>query len=152
MRWGHASAAPSLVQRGRQLELNRLRQRQIFGETAVRDERGELLYRISNDVSLVPPPLLMLQEADEVLEDWFAGGAEQSSLLRILGCVDDSSHVLEIGCGLGRLAFALRRILTNGSYIGLDIVEQKIDFLRKRMSPLYPAFRFEWIDVSSDFY
>lgn len=94
----------------------------------------------------------MLQEADEVLEDWFAGGAEQSSLLRILGCVDDSSHVLEIGCGFGRLAFALRRVLTNGSYIGLDVVAQKIDFLRERMTPSYPAFHFEWTDVSSDFY
>lgn len=129
-----------------------MRQRQLFGETAVRDEHGELLHRVSVDAQLVPPPLLMLQEADEILEDWFAGGAEQSCLLRLLGCVSDSSQVVEVGCGLGRLAFALRRILTRGSYIGLDVVEEKITFLRERMSPLYPTFRFEWMDVCSDFY
>lgn len=129
-----------------------MRQRQLFGDTAVRDECGELLYQVSVDAQLVPPPLLMLQEADEVLEDWFAGGAEQSCLVRILGSVSHSSRVLEVGCGFGRLAFALRRVLTEGSYIGLDVVEEKITFLRERMTPSYPNFRFEWLDVRSDFY
>ena len=94
----------------------------------------------------------MLGEADEVLEEWFGGGAEQSTLLRTLANIGDSSHVLEVGCGLGRLAFALRRVLSDGGYLGLDVVPEKIAFLRERMSPAYPGFRFEWMDVRSDFY
>ncbi len=111
-----------------------------------------MLYRISDESQLVPPPLLMLEEADEVLEEWFAGGAEQSTLLRTLACVGYASRVLEVGCGLGRLAFALRRVLSKGCYLGLDVVPEKIDFLRERMSPAYPGFRFEWLDIRSDFY
>jgi len=94
----------------------------------------------------------MLEEADEVLEDWFAGGAEQSTLLRLLAGVGQTSNVVEIGCGLGRLALALRRVLTDGHYLGIDVVTDKIDFLLREMTPLAPHFRFAHVDVHSAFY
>jgi SAM-dependent methyltransferase len=126
--------------------------RALFGAPPDRDANGRLRYRISEDQDLVPPPLLMLEEADEVLEDWFAGGAEQSTLLRALVPVGDETSVLELGCGLGRLAFALRRVLRRGSYLGIDIVPEKIAFLRREFSPRYPRFRFEVIEAVNAFY
>jgi SAM-dependent methyltransferase len=128
------------------------RKRPLFGGPALRDADGNLAYRVSEDPDLVPPPLLMLEEADEVLEDWFAGGAEQATLLRLLADVHADSKVLEIGCGLGRLATALRRVLTDGEYIGIDVVEHKIDFLTERLAARAPHFQFRHLDAANAMY
>ncbi len=126
--------------------------RKLFGSAPLRDADGRLQFRLSDDAELVPPPLLMLQEADEVLEDWFGGGAEHSALLRSLAGLASDSNVLEVGCGFGRLPFALRRVLRQGAYLGIDVVSEKIEFLRQRMTPRYPSFRFELLDVANALY
>jgi SAM-dependent methyltransferase len=94
----------------------------------------------------------MLEEADEVLEDWFAGGAEQATLVRLLAGVGAGSNVIEIGCGLGRLATALRRVLTTGEYIGVDVVPEKISFLQRELQSRLPSFRFFHINAASAMY
>jgi SAM-dependent methyltransferase len=128
------------------------RRRLLFGGPAIRDDAGNLEYRISEDPELVPPPLLMLEEADEVLEDWFSGGAEQATLVRLLANVGSDSRVLEIGCGLGRLASALRRVLTDGEYVGVDVVEHKIAFLSNRLTTRAPQFKFSHLNVANAMY
>lgn len=91
----------------------------------------------------------MLEEADEVLEDWFAGGAEQATLLRLLANVTASSDVVEIGCGLGRLAFALRRNIDTGSYLGFDVAKHKIEFLTRTLGARASNFEFQWVDFTN---
>ena len=63
--------------------------------------------QIAYEPDLIPPLDLMRQEGVEVLEDWFAWASEWSMLLRVYGGMSSTSSVLEIGCGLGRIAFAL---------------------------------------------
>src|SRR5579871_6584633 len=75
---------------------------------------------------LVPPLSLMLQERIENLEEWFRWGEEWSFLLRQYGRLTSRSQVLEIGCGLGRIAFSLRHLLSGGLYRGFDIIRDKI--------------------------
>lgn len=127
-------------------------ERPLFGGEARRDRSGRLQWRISDDEDLLPPPVLMLNEADEVLEEWFAGGAEQATLARALAGVRASNTVLEIGCGLGRLAFALRRLIITGRYIGIDVVGEKIAFLRQTLGERAPNFSFEHLNVANAFY
>lgn len=126
--------------------------RPLFGGAGRRDRSGQLLWQISEHEDLLPPPLLMLAEADEVLEDWFAGGAEQATLARTLAEVRASSTVLEIGCGLGRMAFAFRRLIITGRYIGVDVVEEKIAFLRRTLGAQAANFAFIHLDAHNGFY
>lgn len=63
------------------------------------------------------------------------------------------SKVLDIGCGIGRLASALTGFLSpTGSYDGFDIVKKGINWCRKQISSRYPNFTFKHIDLKNDLY
>jgi ubiquinone/menaquinone biosynthesis C-methylase UbiE len=62
--------------------------------------------------------------------------------------LDSDDHVLEIGCGIGRDAIPLTKILgPNGRYLGIDIIRPSIEFCRENISPLYPNFGFVHFDI-----
>lgn len=99
--------------------------------------------RISAEPNLVPPPELMRTEGITTLEEWFRRGEEWGTLLRAYGNISAAKAVLEIGCGLGDVALALRDVLPRSTeYEGLDAAREKIDFLRATMTPAYLNFRF----------
>ena len=105
------------------------------------------------DPDLIPPPELMRREGIDVLEEWFRWAEEWSMILRIFGGLTRQGNVLEIGCGLGRIAYALRFILTpRGTYSGFDIVAQKIAFLEQSFALSYPNFHFRLADVHNTTY
>ncbi len=53
-------------------------------------------------------------------------------------------HVLDIGCGLGRMAIPMTQYLDrNGRYEGFDIREDGIQWCREKITPRYPAFHFK---------
>jgi len=108
--------------------------------------------QIAYDPKLVPPLRLMRTEGIEVLEEWFRWGEEWSVLLRAFGGLRITSDVLEIGCGLGRIAFPLRYVLRDGTYRGFDISKQKIDFLQRNFTAAYSSFQFEYADVRNTEY
>jgi SAM-dependent methyltransferase len=59
-----------------------------------------------------------------------------------------SDRVLDVGCGIGRMAIPLAGYLDeSGSYEGLDIVRLGIDWCRKEISSSYPRFQFHHADV-----
>jgi SAM-dependent methyltransferase len=108
---------------------------------------------VAYEPTLVPPPELMAWEGIDVLEEWFRWGEEWSMLLRAYAGLGSSSAVLEIGCGLGRIAFPLRYILdARGTYDGFEIVKQKIDWLGSTFTPAHPNFRFTWANVRNTHY
>jgi len=58
--------------------------------------------------------------------------------------------VLEVGCGVGRDAMLLADVIgPEGSYLGIDIIRPSIEWCQQNISPRYPQFRFEWIDIKS---
>ncbi len=108
---------------------------------------------IAFEPSLVPPLQLMRLEGITTLEEWFRWAEEWSMLLQIYGKINRNSHVLEIGCGLGRIAFPLRYILSSiGTYDGFEICQEKVDFLQKTFQPTYPNFHFIWANIHNTFY
>jgi SAM-dependent methyltransferase len=109
-------------------------------------------YEIAYEPDLIPPPELMGQEGVVVLEDWFRWAEEWSMLLRIYGGITMDSAVLEIGCGLGRIAFPLRYLLLNGSYDGFEICRGKVTFLEQTFHKAHPNFRFIWANVHNTYY
>lgn len=83
------------------------------------------------------------------VDDFAASGVALRGRLVEFAGLTPESRVLDIGCGMGRLAVALTGYLdgARGSYEGLDIVPAGIASCRERISSRYPNFRFTLADV-----
>jgi SAM-dependent methyltransferase len=73
-------------------------------------------------------------------------GREFLGHFRDLGGLEPPDRVLDIGCGLGRMAAPLTRFLASGSYHGFDVVGPTIKSCRRRFAA-YPGFHFDHVDV-----
>jgi SAM-dependent methyltransferase len=73
--------------------------------------------------------------------------------LRYGGLAPDA-RVLDLGCGVGRMAVPLTQYLdpARGSYDGVDIVKQGIDWCAATLTPIYPKFRFHHLDLANALY
>ena len=61
--------------------------------------------------------------------------------------------LLDVGCGIGRLAIALTDFISpSGSYYGFDIVKDGIDWCEKKVASRFPNFHFRHIDLHNDLY
>lgn len=108
---------------------------------------------LSYEPKLIPPPRLLKSEGPAILEEWFRWAEEWSMILRVYGQVTRSGKLLEIGCGLGRIAFPLRYILSSeGTYDGFEICKPKVEFLNKNFHPAHPNFTFIWADINNTYY
>jgi SAM-dependent methyltransferase len=108
---------------------------------------------VAYEPDLLPSRDLMRREGIDVLEEWFRWAEEWGLLLRLYGGLVRTSAVLEIGCGLGRIAYPLRYLLgREGSYDGFDVCEYKIRFLEGTFTRAHPNFRFAWADVRNTEY
>jgi SAM-dependent methyltransferase len=62
-------------------------------------------------------------------------------------------RVLDIGCGVGRVALPLTRLLSpRGSYEGIDIVKRWVGWCRRHITPAHPSFRFTHADIFNSHY
>jgi SAM-dependent methyltransferase len=62
-------------------------------------------------------------------------------------------RILDVGCGIGRVAVALSEFLSpNSRYEGFDISERAIDWCRENITPLDQRFHFQHTDLYNDFY
>jgi ubiquinone/menaquinone biosynthesis C-methylase UbiE len=65
-----------------------------------------------------------------------------------LGNLKPGEKVLDVGCGVGRMAVPLAKYLDkNGSYEGFDIVAEGITWCTEKISHEYPNFHFQLADV-----
>jgi SAM-dependent methyltransferase len=61
--------------------------------------------------------------------------------------------VLEVGCGVGRDAIPLTRILGDGgSYVGVDVSGPSIAWCQEHITARHPNFGFAHLDIRSEFY
>ena len=63
-----------------------------------------------------------------------------------------SSHVLDIGSGIGRLAIPLTGLIQEGSYHGFDVVELGVKWCKANISTRFPQFEFTYVDLKNDLY
>ena len=65
-----------------------------------------------------------------------------------LGNLQPGDRVLDVGCGIGRMAIPLTSYLSQeGEYWGFDIVKQGIEWCQRRISPKYGNFHFLHSDI-----
>jgi SAM-dependent methyltransferase len=61
-------------------------------------------------------------------------------------------RVLEVGCGIGRLALPLTRRLHGGAYDGIEITSEKVAYCEKTIAAGHPGFRFHHADIFNRYY
>jgi SAM-dependent methyltransferase len=61
-------------------------------------------------------------------------------------------RVLDVGCGVGRVALPLTHYVTSGTYDGFDIVKRWIRWCRRNITRAHPNFRFTHANVWNSHY
>jgi len=96
------------------------------------------------------PPLTPPRRLDH--NHGFAGGEEIVRLLGEYAGLGANTRILDIGCGVGRVAAPLTRVLgPDGRYVGIDIVPAAIDWLRQAYRP-HRNFEFFHSDIHNSAY
>lgn len=86
--------------------------------------------------------------------DYRAIGAEFLGHFIRLGRLLPHERVFDIGCGIGRMAVPLTQYLDpeQGSYDGVDPVMEGILWCARTITPVYPRFRFQRLDIAHPLY
>ncbi|WP_431322884.1 class I SAM-dependent methyltransferase [Rhizobium sp. YTU87027] len=86
--------------------------------------------------------------------DFRAIGAEFLGYFIRIGGLREDSRVLDIGCGIGRMAVPLTQYLDpqTSRYDGIDPVEGGISWCQSAITPAYPNFAFQRLDIAHKLY
>jgi SAM-dependent methyltransferase len=119
--------------------------------TALRLRALDALDRVRGRADpLVPPRRLRGTVGDT---DFVATGDALLALLVVEAGLAPGERVLDVGCGIGRVARALASHLDDGgSYEGFDVSADAVAWCARRYGRRHPAFRFTHLDVRNDRY
>lgn len=78
-------------------------------------------------------------------------GEKQVQLSIDLGVIKQDGRILDMGCGNGRWAVGLEQQLFQGSYIGVDVVPESIEFCKSLFAG-DDRFEFHHHDIHNAFY
>jgi len=98
------------------------------------------------------PELPPLRLRDVGHGDFRALGQHLLTLSVTYGLASPGSHILDIGCGVGRLALPLASFLTNGDYEGFDVSRRSIRWCRRNISRDHPNFHFSHVRLKNPQY
>jgi len=80
-------------------------------------------------------------------------GEEFNNYFIELANLQPNDRVLDVGCGIGRMAIPLTNYLSKeGEYWGFDIVKKGIEWCQSRISSKFSNFHFQHSDVYNKFY
>jgi SAM-dependent methyltransferase len=98
---------------------------------------------------LIPPERLVFVGKG----DFIAIGNEFRSILVRYAGLKSGDRVLEVGCGIGRMAIPLIDLLSeSGRYEGFDIVRRGIRWAQRNITSRHPNFRFQLADIRNQEY
>ncbi|MGH7512092.1 MAG: class I SAM-dependent methyltransferase [Gemmatimonadales bacterium] len=124
----------------------RLRLHRLYETIAERT--GELL---GQSDPLLPPTRLMFVGGSR--RDFRMLGQKWLGTFIRVGGLKASDDVLDVGCGVGRMAVALAGYLDPGAkYRGFDIVPEGIEWCQKAITPRHPRFEFQHADIYNEEY
>jgi SAM-dependent methyltransferase len=98
---------------------------------------------------MVPPRRMIFVGGQDFIEV----GDQFLSNFKELGKLSPDASVLDIGCGIGRMARPLTSYLSkNGRYEGFDIDRRGIEWCQRNITPKFPQFNFQCIDIYNEVY
>ncbi len=98
------------------------------------------------------PPLPPRHLAFVGAGDYEATGQQFLGFFRQLGGLEPGDRVLDIGCGVGRMAMPLTGYLDGGSYAGFDVGRGMVRWCQRNISARWPNFEFAWAPVHNGKY
>lgn len=85
--------------------------------------------------------------------DFNAIGTEFVNIFKTHGGLKPDHRVLDVGCGVGRMAVPLTEYLSDkGIYDGFDIMRPAIEWCQRNITPVHPNFRFIHSNIRSKYY
>lgn len=109
----------------------------------------ETLFGLRED--LVPPKRVLARYWRSVR--FHGAGRMYLRHLVNLGGMKPDDRVLDVGCGIGRVAVPLTDyIVGEGEYQGFDIISQGIDWCQDNITPRFPNFHFQLADLYNSNY
>lgn len=110
----------------------------------------DLLDKLLKKKDPLVPPRTMIFIGDG---DYKKIGYEFFSYFVELGQLKPDHKVLDVGCGIGRMAVPLVNFISkDGEYHGFDIVKKGIDWCNKNISTKYPNFHFNHSNIFNKSY
>ena len=98
---------------------------------------------------LIPPKGLIFTGAI----DFERVGNKIVNSMKVHGGLKPEHAVLDIGSGIGRVAIPLTKYLNSeGKYEGFDVIERGIKWCKKRITPKFPNFNFQYFPLKNDLY
>jgi len=127
-------------------ELNELKDKTLIIDNAERGGSG----RMNNDNLVPSADLIQRQNIGD--GNFIEIGDGMIAGLISMGYLKPNYRILDVGCGLGRLARPLTKFLDHsGEYYGFDIAKDSIEWCESHYS-VYENFHFLWADLHSKFY
>jgi ubiquinone/menaquinone biosynthesis C-methylase UbiE len=92
-------------------------------------------------------------DGPQSMEEFKRNGDEFLEIYTQVCGLQPDEKMLDVGCGIGRKTLPLTQYLNeNAVYEGIDITKMGIDWCRERITPRYPNFHFQHIDVYNKHY
>lgn len=101
---------------------------------------------------LLLPPARLRQGGVHFEDDraFLVGGCRDVEKVDAAFGLVSSSSLLDVGCGVGRLAIGLlAKSLDVSEYVGVDVDRRSIRWCRRYLQSTQPKFRFEHLDVAN---
>jgi SAM-dependent methyltransferase len=110
---------------------------------------ADLLDRMTERDSMIPPKSMIFVGGGDFLKI----GEEFKQYFIDLGNLRPNERVLDVGCGIGRMAIPLTNYLSKeGEYWGFDIVKKGINWCQAHISPKFRNFHFVHSNIHNRFY
>lgn len=96
----------------------------------------------------IPEDLVMLTGGGT--SDWKQISDYHVEMYRKYTPINPDDFILEVGCGVGRDAIELTKILSpKGKYVGFDIIKPSIDWAKQNITKKHKNFTFHYYDIQS---
>jgi SAM-dependent methyltransferase len=126
-----------------------------FGKWSVSRMQRALWFLLDLRKDAMTPPRRLMNVGSNSFtrSDFHAIGRTQMGFLVEVGGLQRDDAVLDVGCGVGRMAIQLTSYLSaRGAYRGFDVVRQSVDHCRRAITPRFPSFQFDHVDIQNSSY
>ncbi|MDP9191842.1 MAG: class I SAM-dependent methyltransferase [Acidobacteriota bacterium] len=109
--------------------------------------------RLFGALAPLVPAVEDMFEGPGSVEEFKANGEEFLHIYKSVCGLQPNERMLDVGSGIGRKALPLVHYLNEGaSYEGIDVNAFGVEWCRQRITPRFPNFRFQRIDVHNPLY